>query len=146
MTRSFLVRKWPTMYQLQWPFVAVRWGSLSIRRRKKITVQNQLDGGQTQQLITAINANMSSGQLQSLLPSNSPLSDQVSLAYSAKNGALPGNFKNVVVPNSPVSKDVRPSLNTTKTIQISTDPLKIFFDSLPLFTANNFSHDQGTIS
>ena len=78
---------------------------------EKTIVQNQIDGGQTQQLLDAINSTMPSGQLENLLLTHSPLSDLVLFAYIAKNGTPPEIFKNVIVPNSPVSKDVRPALD-----------------------------------
>jgi PKD domain/Secretion system C-terminal sorting domain len=77
---------------------------------EKTSIQSQLDHGQTQMLLDAINSNMNSGQLKNLLLANSPLSDQVLLAYIAKNGTPPGTFKDVLIPNSPVSKAVRPAL------------------------------------
>ncbi len=77
---------------------------------EKTEVSALIDGGQTQVLLDAINSNMSGGQLKNLLLANSPLSDQVLLAYIAKNGTPPGLIKDVVVPNSPVSASVRPAL------------------------------------
>ncbi len=79
---------------------------------EKQGIVTTLDGGQTQVLLDAINANISGGPLKNLLLANSPLSDQVLLAYIAKNGTPPGLFKEVVIPNSPVSASVRPSLYT----------------------------------
>lgn len=86
-------------------------GIITQLEAEKTIIQNQLDVGQTQQLLEGINSNMSSGQLESLLLSHSPLSDQVLLAYIAKNGTPPEIFKNVVILNSPVSKEVRPALD-----------------------------------
>jgi hypothetical protein len=88
---------------------------------EKYGIESQLDGGQTQVLLNAINSNMNSGQLKNLLLANSPLSDEVLLAYIAKNGTPPGIFKDVLVPNSPVSKVVRPILYA----KIATMPLGI---------------------
>jgi len=75
-------------------------------------VFNKLDRGQTAQLLTAINGNTNSGQLQKVLLQNSPLSDVVLLAFINLNTTPPGNFKNVLEPNSPVSENVLPMLQT----------------------------------
>ncbi len=83
---------------------------ISVLESEKVTKQNNLDNGQTQVLLNAINSNMSCGQLKNLLLANSPLSDTVLLAYISKIGTPPGLFKDVVIPNSPVSLKVLPLL------------------------------------
>jgi hypothetical protein len=83
---------------------------INVLQTEKAGIEAQLDGGQTQVLLNAINSNMNSGQLKNLLLANSPLSAQVLLAYISKNGTPPGIFKDVLIPNSPVSKEVRPAL------------------------------------
>lgn len=77
---------------------------------EKDSVLNLLDGGQTAYLLSSINSNMSGSQLEDLLLNNSPLSDEVLLAFIARNGTPPANFTNVVIANSPVSISVRPAL------------------------------------
>jgi len=76
-----------------------------------------LDKGQKAALVSAINGNMSDGQLKNLLLQNSPLSDAVLLAFINRNGTSPGNFKNVMIPNMPVSDTILPVLfNKLKTL------------------------------
>ena len=74
------------------------------------TVFGNLDKGQTAQLLSAISSNTNSGQLKNMLLNDSPLSDAVLLAYINLNGIPPGHFKDVMLPNSPVSENVIPSL------------------------------------
>lgn len=83
---------------------------VSSLENEKAAIEAQLNGGQEQVLLNAINSNMNSGQLKNLLLVNSPLSDQVLLAYIGRNGTPPGIFKDVLIQNSPVSKEVRPAL------------------------------------
>ncbi|MEO5642512.1 MAG: PKD domain-containing protein [Bacteroidia bacterium] len=73
-------------------------------------IESLVDGNKTQDLLDAISSNMTSLQLQDYLIANSPLSDVVVLAYIARTGTPPGNFENVIIPNSPVSREVRPFL------------------------------------
>lgn len=73
------------------------------------TVLAGLDHGNTASLLAAIAGNMSPGDLKNLLLQNSPLSDQVLLAYIAKTGTPAGIFKDVMLSNLPVSDDVYPA-------------------------------------
>jgi uncharacterized protein involved in tolerance to divalent cations/photosystem II stability/assembly factor-like uncharacterized protein len=68
-----------------------------------------IDGGNTQNLLNAINSNMSPGNLKNLLMNNSPyLSDVVLLAYINKTQTPPhGHIKEVVIANSPVTDPVK---------------------------------------
>lgn len=64
-------------------------------------------------LLNAIQSNSSSGQLYNLLMNYSPLSDQVLLSVVQTERVKPlsqGNFKNVIMVNSPVSDSVRNEL------------------------------------
>jgi Secretion system C-terminal sorting domain/PKD domain len=94
-------------YSLRISQLTTKVNSLTI---EKDSIKQILDRGNTQTLLNAINSNMSSGQLQNLLLQNSPLSDEVLLAYIAKVGTPPGNFGNVILLNSPVSENVNPAL------------------------------------
>jgi PKD repeat protein len=85
-------------------------GGISALETERADIVSQLDGNKTQELLDSIASNMSSTQLQNFLLANSPLSDVVILAYIARTGTPPGNFANVLVPNSPVSREVRPAL------------------------------------
>lgn len=84
---------------------------------EKTAIEIQIDGGQTQYLLNAINSSMGSAQLKQLLINNSPLSDTVLISYINKIGSPPGLFKDVVIVNSPVSQIVRPIL-TNKTLTL----------------------------
>lgn len=68
-----------------------------------------IDGGNTTSLLSAINSNMSVGDLKNLLMSKSPyLSDEVLIAYLAKINTPPnGHIKEVIVANSPVTAQVK---------------------------------------
>ena len=71
---------------------------------------NALDYGHTQILLDAIQSNSSGGQLAQLLLNHSPLSDTVltSVIVSDRKKPLsPGNFRNILLANSPVSDPVR---------------------------------------
>ena len=72
------------------------------------TALENLDKGQTLTLISAIEGNMSEGQLKNLLISNSPLSDTVIYVLIQENALAPGNFKNVMEHNLPVSNWILP--------------------------------------
>jgi len=90
---------------------------VEVLETEKTAIQIQIDGGQTQYLLNAINSNMGSAQLKQLLINNSPLSDTVLISYINKIGTPPGLFKDVVIVNSPVSQIVRPILtNKTSTL------------------------------
>lgn len=71
-----------------------------------------LDKGQTAQLLAAIGGNTSDGNLKNMLLDNSFLSDEVLLAFIGRQSTAPGIFKEVMIPNSPVSDAVLPSLKT----------------------------------
>ncbi|MBU0766117.1 MAG: PKD domain-containing protein, partial [Bacteroidetes bacterium] len=75
-----------------------------------------LDKGNTEALITAINAGISSGKLKNLLTSNSPLSDEVLIGFMEKTSMPPGNFKNVMELNLPVTETVEPVFNDYLTV------------------------------
>lgn len=71
-----------------------------------LTVTENLDNGQTEDLIEAINKNrpVSAGQLKDMLLASSPLSDVVLIAFINRPHNIPaGTFKEVIIPNSPVS-------------------------------------------
>ena len=70
-------------------------------------VLSNLDNGQGLVLLAAINANTPPGELMNLLIANSPLSDQVLLAFvELQPNTPPGIFNNVMLKNLPVSDDV----------------------------------------
>jgi uncharacterized protein involved in tolerance to divalent cations len=71
-----------------------------------------IDGGNTQNLLNAINSNMSPGNLKNLLMDKSPyLSDEVLLAYINKSQTPPhGHIKEVVVANSPITDQVKTAI------------------------------------
>lgn len=93
------------------PQMALLDDEISLLEAEKAAIDATIDGGQTQVLLNAINSGMPGGQLKDLLLANSPLSDEILLAYIAISGTPPGLFKEVIIPNSPVSSVVRPSLN-----------------------------------
>ncbi|MFH1320316.1 MAG: SBBP repeat-containing protein, partial [Bacteroidota bacterium] len=71
------------------------------------SVQANLDGGNTQALLNAINSTIPYGKLKNLLVNNSLLSDDVLMALINRTAQLPpGHFKQVMVRNSPVSNIV----------------------------------------
>ncbi len=71
------------------------------------TLQSNLDGGNTQFLLDAINSNMPNGQLKNLLLNNSLLSDEVLIALLSRSNPLPpGIIKEILTANSPVSDGV----------------------------------------
>jgi len=83
-------------------------------------VESNLDKGNTAALLSAIGSNMPSGQLKDTLVNNSPLSNNVIIAYSQKplagKGKIsPGNYKEVMLLNCPVSEEVRPHLESKLT-------------------------------
>lgn len=84
--------------------------TVSALRSEMNTLTASVDGGQTQNLLDAIDTVSSSGALETILLANSPLSDEVLLAFIARSGTPPSNFQNVIVANSPVSSAVRPVL------------------------------------
>ncbi|MBI5217845.1 MAG: T9SS type A sorting domain-containing protein, partial [Bacteroidia bacterium] len=73
------------------------------------SVVNILDRGQTALLISMIHGNTSEGQLKNKLLTNSPLSDNVIFELISSNKLAPGNFKNVMSKNLPVTKTVEPA-------------------------------------
>ncbi len=68
-----------------------------------------LDGGNTQQLLNAVNSNMSAGTLKNTLTNKSPyLSDTVMVSYLGKpSPPPPGHIKDVITSNSPVTAKVK---------------------------------------
>ncbi|MFY9310998.1 MAG: T9SS type A sorting domain-containing protein [Bacteroidia bacterium] len=68
-----------------------------------------VDGGNTQQLITTVNSNISAGNLKNTLMNKSPyLSDPVMVAYLTRPSTPPpGHIKDVVTANSPVTTTVK---------------------------------------
>lgn len=79
----------------------------------KNNYNSTVDGGNTQNLLNAINSNMSPGNLKNLLMNNSPyLSDEALLAYINKAQAPPhGHIKEVVIANSPVTEPVKNAID-----------------------------------
>ncbi|MBU0766084.1 MAG: PKD domain-containing protein, partial [Bacteroidetes bacterium] len=74
-----------------------------------VNLEATLDNGNTAQLLDAVVSDMANGQLKNLLLAGSPLSDTVIIALCALNQSLaPGNFKNVMEPNLPVSRHASP--------------------------------------
>ncbi|GAB4257651.1 MAG: hypothetical protein Kow0079_14850 [Vicingaceae bacterium] len=75
----------------------------------KTAIQNELnkiDGGNTQALLSAINSNMSNGNLKNLLMQSSPyLSDTVLIAYLQTNPPA-GHIQQIINANGPVSEEV----------------------------------------
>lgn len=75
-------------------------------------LKNKIDGGNTQYLLNVI-ATQPDGKMKNELMNASPyLSDAVLKSYSetptqGKNGVSPGNFKQVIITNSPVTEDVK---------------------------------------
>ncbi|MFH2144272.1 MAG: T9SS type A sorting domain-containing protein, partial [Bacteroidota bacterium] len=67
-----------------------------------------IDNGNTAELLGDIYGTMSNGQLKNKLLSNSPLSDEVLLALITEDRLSPGNYKNVMEVNLPVSDNVKP--------------------------------------
>jgi len=76
---------------------------------QKAALSALIDGGNTNNLLNAINSNMSAGNLKNLLMSKSPyLSDAVLKAYITKASTPPnGHVKEVIVANSPVTNEVK---------------------------------------
>ncbi|MFH2094544.1 MAG: hypothetical protein ABIJ16_02495, partial [Bacteroidota bacterium] len=68
-------------------------------------ILDNLDQGETQLLLSAIQT-YSQGTLKNLLVSHSPLSDTVIYSLMAENALSPGNFKNVMEYNLPVSSNL----------------------------------------
>ena len=68
-----------------------------------------VDGGNTQQLITAVNSNISAGSLKNTLMNKSPyLSDPVMVAYLTRSSTPPpGHIKDIITTNSPVTTAVK---------------------------------------
>ncbi len=94
-------------------FIDDKSAEISLLEAEFISVQSNLDGGDTETLLNAINSNMPNGQLKNLLLNNSPLSDAVLIALITKNPPLPpGHFQQVMLANSPVSDVVLGILNT----------------------------------
>ncbi|MBI5219507.1 MAG: T9SS type A sorting domain-containing protein, partial [Bacteroidia bacterium] len=81
----------------------------SILRLRFDSVVNILDRGQTAVLLSMIQGNTSEGNLKNKLLANSPLSDNVVSELISTNKLAPGNFKNVMSKNLPVTKTVEPA-------------------------------------
>ncbi|GIV28808.1 MAG: hypothetical protein KatS3mg027_2622 [Bacteroidia bacterium] len=74
----------------------------------KENYKQQLDGGNTQNLLNFVNSNMSLGNLKNMLLNYSPyLSDDVLLAYLNKAQIPNGHVKELVIANSPVTIEVK---------------------------------------
>ncbi|MBU0763725.1 MAG: T9SS type A sorting domain-containing protein, partial [Bacteroidetes bacterium] len=71
-------------------------------------IEANLDNGSTDILANAILSGMPNGQLKNLLLQNSPLSDDVLILLLTEDPLSPGNLKNVLQLNLPVSKVVEP--------------------------------------
>jgi PKD repeat protein len=84
--------------------------TVSTLRSEMNTLSATIDGGQTEYLLRAIDTVSSSSALETILLANSPLSDEVLLAFIARGGTPPAIVQSVVVANSPVSAAVRPVL------------------------------------
>lgn len=70
-------------------------------------LENQIDGGSTSALMSAINSSISSGSLKNLLLGSSPyLSDDVLIAFLNRPGTSPGIMKDVLLANSPLRTPV----------------------------------------
>lgn len=71
-------------------------------------LKSQVDGGNTESLLTAINGSMNSGQLKNLLMQHSPyLSDKVLIsAINRTNSMSPGHLKQILLENSPLTEAV----------------------------------------
>jgi hypothetical protein len=78
---------------------------------EKSALETQLDGGNTQLLMDAINSNPSNEELLNLLLVNWPLSDEVIMAVIEKLNVPNGHFKQVMEQNMPVSREVYPELS-----------------------------------
>jgi len=74
-----------------------------------LTLLNNADKGQTQQLLNAINAVPPSGQLKNMLLADFPLSDTVLITLNNQNPLSNGNYKNVMNESLPVTRAVVPS-------------------------------------
>jgi hypothetical protein len=72
---------------------------------------DNLDNGNTSQLLHATYSNMSQGNLKNLCVANSPLSDTVLISLITRNRLSPGNMKLVMERNLPVSDNVLPFFN-----------------------------------
>lgn len=93
-----------------------------------------LDNGQTAQLIAAINQDTPDGQLKNMLRNASPLSDEVLQNFINRSFVTsPGTFKQVIIPNSPISADVLPALETK-------------LESLPQGIAAEITEAQGSVA
>ncbi|MBI3503056.1 MAG: DUF3494 domain-containing protein [Bacteroidetes bacterium] len=93
-----------------------------------------LDKGQTAQLISAINQNIPDGTLKNQLLNAGFLSDEALLALiNRTQSTAPGIFKDVIIPNSPVSDNVLPTLNSK-------------LQTLPSGIAKQIRNAQGSIT
>jgi len=83
--------------------------AISVLQQQYQTLIANADKGHTQDLLNAIQATPPSGQLKNMLITNSPLSDTVLITLNVQNPLSPGNYKNVMEQNLPVSRKVAPS-------------------------------------
>jgi hypothetical protein len=83
---------------------------LATLENEMVQLHADLDKGRTAELLNDLAGNPPAGQLKKKLVSCSPLSDEVLLAFIARNQTPPGHFKEVIQPNSPVSETVFPHL------------------------------------
>jgi hypothetical protein len=76
-------------------------------------MQNLIDGGNTQSLLSIINSNTPPGQIKNALMTASPyLSDVVLLTMLQKNPSLPhGHIKEIILANSPLTSSVWQALS-----------------------------------
>ena len=86
---------------------------ITLERNSITQLKSQIDGGNTESLINAINSNMISGQLKNLLMQYSPyLSDKVLIsAINRANPMSPAHLKQILLDNSPLTEAVLYNLN-----------------------------------
>lgn len=90
-----------------------------------------LDNGKTEELLDDINGNLSGGKLKNKLIENSPLSDEVINELIVVDPLSPGNFKNVMENNLPVTNELMPIFSEK-------------LDNLPTGIANQLFSLQGS--
>jgi len=76
------------------------------------SIMAKLDKGATIMLINEIENNHSQGSLKNMLIAHSPLSDTVLYTLIFEDALVPGNFKNVMFYNLPVSRNIAPDFYT----------------------------------
>jgi hypothetical protein len=114
------------------PINIVLAGAVAQVNELAVSYNSLLDGGNTQNLLNAINSNMSNGDLRNLLLQYSPyLSDAVLTAYFGRSNLSPGHAQAVYSANAPVSATVWEAVsdlnlpngifNTVSTLQAQPD-------------------------